>query len=327
MSNRLAVVLVNWNGWQDTVACLSSLIPHLPEDAVVLVCDNASADRSLDHLEAWAQTHLSSTAYLRCHRTQLELAEENRSVQLILVDAGGNLGFAGGNNVGMAYAIRHGFGFVWLLNNDTVVDPKAASELLQEMQNNPKLGMCGSTILYEDRPDTIQCLGGSSFDFREGTGRAIGAGQQRNHHDTPRQVIPRLHYISGASMMVSRQFIETIGLMDESYFLYYEEIDWATRAQGKFELGWAPDSIVWHKEGASIGSSARHRPSDKSMMYMCRNRLRFTKRRAPQYFWPVWRSMLKETLVYLKRRDWAAVSIYAESLFARDHWARNTSTT
>lgn len=318
MPNRLAVVLVNWNGWQDTIACLDSLLPHIPNDAVVVVCDNASADHSLARLEDWAKSRLDAKAYTRCTRRQLEAGGIDSTTKLILVDVGENLGFAGGNNIGIRFALKHDFGFVWLLNNDTRVDSSAATALLDQMQDDPEIGMCGSTILYEDRPDAIQCLGGSSFDFHKGIGLPIGVGQTRASHEAPDTVLPRLHYVSGASMMVSRRFIEAIGLMDESYFLYYEEIDWATRAKEHFKLGWAPSSIVWHKEGASIGSSARHRPSDKSLRYMCRNRLRFTKTRAQQYYWQVWKHMLIETLVYLKRSDWRAASIYANALFGRN---------
>src|SRR6185437_1326402 len=115
-------------------------------------------------------------------------------------------------------------------------------------------------------------------------------------------------------MMVSRAFLETVGLMDEGYFLYFEEIDWAIRAEGRFTLGWAPQSFVWHKEGGSIGSSHRQRPSDKSLIHMCVNRLRFTRNRVPRYYRLVQRRILWEAAVYGKRRDWRAAFIYLHAL-------------
>lgn len=115
-------------------------------------------------------------------------------------------------------------------------------------------------------------------------------------------------------MMVSRRFLEAIGLMDESYFLYFEEMDWAIRAQNQFRLGWAPLSFVWHKEGSSIGSSHRNRPSNKSLTYMCVNRLRFTRNRAPHYYRSVRQRMWWETAAYLKRQDWDAARIYLHAL-------------
>jgi GT2 family glycosyltransferase len=117
-------------------------------------------------------------------------------------------------------------------------------------------------------------------------------------------------------MMVTRRLIENVGFMCEDYFLYYEEIDWAMRAKGRFKLGWAPDSTVLHKEGASIGSSHRSRPSAMSLQYLYRNRLRFSTQHVPQYRWSVWRSMVFDALVYLKRRDWEAARIILRNCFA-----------
>ena len=314
MSSRLAVVLVNWNGWRDTVACLESLLPHLPEGARVLVCDNASTDGSLQHLTDWATAQLGATGFVQLTRAQAEQGGTGHDPQLVLVDTGGNLGFAGGNNVGMRYALRQGFDFVWLLNNDTVVDPNSAPELIQTMQADPRIGMCGSTLFYFDTPEVVQCLGGSRFDLSQAVGQPIGYGQPFDRQMPASLVTSQLAHVSGASMMVSRAFLEAIGLMDESYFLYFEEIDWAIRAQGRFTLGWAPLSFVWHKEGGSIGSSHRQRPSNKSLTYMCVNRLRFTRKRVPHCYNSVRQRMWWETAAYFKRRDWDAARIYLHAL-------------
>lgn len=309
MASRLAVVLVNWNGWRDTIACLESLRPTLPADAKVVVCDNASQDDSMKHLTDWAaHAQTGAIPFVRYNKHQAEQGGPADDPQLVLIDTGGNLGFAGGNNVGMRYALATGFDYVWLLNNDTVVDPQAASELIRRMQAEPGVGMCGSTVYYHDAPDTVQCLGGSSYDFRRAVGTPIGFGKPFDPSTPATEVEAQLDYVAGASMMVSRVFLETIGLMDESYFLYFEEIDWATRARGRYKLGWAPRSIVWHKEGGSIGSSHRDRPSDTSLAFICANRLKFTRTRVPQHYRSVQRQMLFETLVYAKRRDWRAVS-------------------
>lgn len=316
MSSRLAVVLVNWNGWQDTIECLESLLPTLPEGARVLVCDNASSDNSLEHLITWATRKATGPVpFNRYDRAAAERGGQTQDAQLVLIDTGGNLGFAGGNNVGIRYALAAGFDYVWLLNNDTVVDEHTASELIKRMQADPRIGMCGSTMYYYDTPDIVQCLAGSSFDFAKAIGTPIGYGKPFDQKTASlADVESRLDHIAGASLMVSRAFLEQIGLMEESYFLYFEEIDWAVRAKGRFSLGWAPRSFVWHKEGGSIGSSHRSRPSNRSLRHILVNRLQFTHRLAAENERTVRRHMQWEAVVYLKRRDWQAARIYAFAL-------------
>lgn len=314
---KLAVILVNWNGWQDTAACLASLLPTLPPQSKVLVCDNSSSDDSLSHLTQWAQAHIGLTGWCSYKRGDAEQGGRPDDPSLILIDTEANLGFAGGNNVGIRYALAQGFNYVWLLNNDTVVNVHTASELLLRMMADTRIGMCGSTIFYYDHPDTVQCFAGSAFDFRSAIGMPIGFGPKPDRLPPTQEVEQQLAHISGASMMVSRAFLDQVGLMEESYFLYFEEIDWATRTQDRFVLGWAPLSHVWHKEGASIGSSHRLRPSDTSLTYICKNRLKFTRERMPQHYRSVQRRMLREALVYAKRGDWLAVRIYVQSLLGR----------
>lgn len=314
MTPRLAVVLVNWNGWQDTIECLESLLPSLPEGARVLVCDNASIDHSLKHLCDWAQAKLGHDQVVQYSRAAAEQGGRPDDPKLVLIDTGGNLGFAGGNNVGIRYALARDCDYVWLLNNDTVVDANTAPELMRRMQADSRIGMCGSTMFYFDKPEVVQCLAGSRFDYRLAVGSPIGFGKPFDEATPQVDVERQLAHISGASMMVSRAFLESIGLMEEGYFLYFEEIDWAVRAQGRFTLGWAPRSFVWHKEGGSIGSSHRTRPSDMSLRYMCINRLKFTRARLPGQYGAVRRRMLWEAAVYGKRRDWHAVRIYMHAL-------------
>ena len=311
---KLAVVLVNWNGWRDTVACLSSLLPTLTPGSKVLVCDNASSDESLSHIGNWAQESTGPESWRSHTRSTAQQGGNVDDPQLILIDTQANLGFAGGNNVGIRYALAQGFDYIWLLNNDTVVDKHAAAELLQRMMADTRIGMCGSTIFYHDRPNTVQCLGGSRFDVRSAVGAPIGFGPKPNPLPSIQEVERQLGHISGASMMVSRPFLEAVGLMEESYFLYFEEIDWAIRAEGMFTLGWAPLSYVWHKEGASIGSSHRSRPSDKSLSFICTNRLKFTRKHVPQHYRSVQCRMWRDALVYAKRRDWSAVVIHLHAL-------------
>lgn len=310
---RVAVVVLNWNGWKDTVACLESLLPSLNRNAQVIVCDNASSDDSLARLQDWASGHVKG-GFVQYGRSESQRGGSVDDPQLVMIQTGANLGFAGGNNVGIRYALARQHEYVWLLNNDTVVNERSLPALIERMQGDCSIGLCGSTLVYFDQPDVVQALGGAAYDLRRGTATHIGLGIGMDELPSLESVEAVMSYVIGASMLVSRAFLEAVGLMCEDYFLYFEEADWIGRANGRFRLGWAPDSIVLHKEGASIGSSHRSRPSALSLRYLYENRFRFTGRFHSTARWAVWRHACFEALVYLKRRDFEAASIVFRTL-------------
>ncbi|MFN7197106.1 MAG: glycosyltransferase family 2 protein, partial [Hylemonella sp.] len=276
----VAVVLLNWNGWRDTIECLESLFAEGATPCRVLVCDNASRDESLAQLLAWGQQRFGA----QCRsltRADVEAGGQlGPDVRLALIENGANLGFAAGNNVGIRLALRDpACQHVWVLNNDTVVQPDALQRALDRMAANPAIGLCGSTLLYFDEPQMVQAFGGAIYSRWSGRSRHVGA--FKTLADVPadgRAVEPQFSYVVGAAMLASRAFLERVGLMREDYFLYCEEIDWATRGEAaNFRLGYAPSSVVLHKEGASIGTAASG-GSPLSLYYLFRNRLRFAWR-------------------------------------------------
>jgi GT2 family glycosyltransferase len=297
---KVYIVIVNWNGWQDTIECLESVFRLSYDRYTVIVCDNASADGSLQHIAQWAEGRLSvappelqaqtCTAAVGPKPIPYRTIEDGGSSlnpsadeRLILVQTGANLGFAGGNNVGLRLALSAGdLDFVWLLNNDTVVDPESLRHMIDTMQQHPGAGMCGSTLIHYRAPRMVQALGGSVYNRWTARGGHLGAGLDRERIPTASWVESRMKYVIGASMLVSRQFLEDVGPMNESYFLYFEEIDWATRAGRRFRLVYSRESLVYHKEGAATGTahSARDR-SELCDFYTARNRLLFTGRYYP----------------------------------------------
>jgi GT2 family glycosyltransferase len=294
---KVYIIVLNWNGWRDTIECLESVFRLDYENFRVIVCDNASEDNSLDRIADWAGGSLAAgcsnpalhelifppypkpVSYLRIgQRDRVSL--ESRSETLFLLQTGANLGFAGGNNVGLRLALGAGdLDYAWLLNNDTVVEPGALSSLVAAMQTRPDVGLCGSTLLYYHSPRTVQALGGSIYNRWTARGGHIGLGLDVDDIPPHRAVEFRMKYVVGASMFVRNSFLEQIGLLDERYFLYFEEIDWAKRAKGLFGLAYCPGSIVYHKEGASIGTSdvKGKRRSELSDRFASRNRVLFTR--------------------------------------------------
>ena len=275
------IILVNWNGWQDTLECLRSLEQLQYSNYTVIVVDNGSTDQSTQKIR-------------------------QRFPNIVLIESDKNLGFAGGNNLGIEYALDQQADYCWLLNNDTTVEPDALDHLINSMEADPEIGICGSKLVFYHQRDRLQALGGGYFNKWFGTVHTIGSQKPIDTTLDTNKIEARLDYIIGASMMVSRQFIEEVGLMNEEYFLYYEEIDWAMRAQEKFKLGLASQSIVYHKEGASTGGQKAQKftRSKQSDYYQLKNRLKFTYNFYPLYLPFVYVSIFYALINRLRRGQW-----------------------
>ena len=294
MASSVYVVLLNWNGWKDTIECLESVLRMSYGNFRVVVCDNGSQDRSIQHILDWAAGKLEVTAvnsslaslsqppipkpcpvaHVRLSAGEFEIVTGNGSEPLVLIENGANLGFAAGCNVGLRWSMQQqGFTFAWLLNNDTVVKPDALTELVDYAEQHPQCGMIGSTILQYYEPGRVQAYGGCRYTPWMARNPGQTSENARN---------AKFDCILGCSMLVTKPFLEKVGLMSEVYFLYFEELDWAARARGLFDMGYCPASYIYHKEGASIGSShQREKRSLLSERYLSRNRVVFTKRFYP----------------------------------------------
>lgn len=263
MEPKVDIIILNWNGWQDTIACLESIFQNDYKNYNIIVVDNFSTNDSVPRIKNW-------------------VAKEKQKITLLEVD--NNLGFAGGNNVGIRFAQTHDNpDYIWLLNNDTVIMKDSLTKVVTKTEADKTIGICGSKLLYYQNPHQIQALGGM-YNKYLGTSRFIINSEQLDHMD----------YVVGAAMLVSKEFLQTVGLLNEEYFLYYEEMDWAVRAKGKFKIGCAVDSVVYHKEGASIGGS-NHNKNNKSYTadyYSIRSRLLFSKKYYPKYMPTVYLGLL-----------------------------------
>src|SRR5437773_2370390 len=184
MADRVFVVVLNWNGWHDTIECLESILRSSGCSYSVVVCDNDSSDDSVARIADWAAGRLvfdsagtpDSLRHLvdppRAKPIDLKILNESDAsaavgthARVTLIRNEANHGFAGGSNVGLRFAVAHAdCDWVWLLNNDTVVAPDAMAELVARVVRNPGIGLCGSTVLYYDTPETVQALGGARLD-------------------------------------------------------------------------------------------------------------------------------------------------------------------
>lgn len=319
------IILVNWNGWRDSIACIRSCLAlHCTNEGPpvrIMLCDNDSKDGSVEEILGWAngtrpapETHSPvplppdqrPNGIALLDRAAAEAGDDGNGAQLLIVRTGGNLGFAGGNNVGLRWAMARGCGHAWLLNNDTVVAPDTLSALLRAVEDAPGACIAGSVLIDFERPDRIQALAGA-LDRRTFKGRHLGTG-------LPAGEAPRLApaemlrsgeflYPVGASMLVNRAFLDTIDLMNEEYFLYYEEADWILRATAKgVRPTIATDSLVYHHMGASTGFT-QSSMSASAAGYFYRSRLRLALRFAPMRLPFVLARMLLDGVHALRHGD------------------------
>ena len=301
---RCYIVTLNWNGWGETLVCLESLFRLEYRDYVVVVCDNASTDCSVERIKSWARGDLDvaddtpPAVRALAHPPvpkPISMIEMDRAAaesgscggvasgSLILIHNGANGGCAKGLNVGLRFVQARGDGaYVWLINHDTLVEPKALGHLVELVARDPKIGLAGSTVRFAYAPEINQSLGGASFNLWTATGEPIGFQSSIKMAVDAESVQRRLHYVAGASMLASRAWLDEVGLIPEHFFLYFEEIAWAREARGRLRLGYAPESIVYHREGAATGSSTDDPAyggfADRLML---RNRITFARAYAP----------------------------------------------
>lgn len=329
------IVIVNWNGWKNTLECLESVFHLGYKNYKVVVCDNGSLDGSLQKIKEWAKGHLNATAtnqnlekfimpavkkpiaLWEYERTEAEEGgARDEKASLVLVQTGKNIGFAAANNIGLRYALlREDFSYAWLLNNDTVVTPQALDALVERMEASPRGGMCGSTLLYYAAPEKIQALGGVQHSRWKCRSTNIGAGENFPSKIEPREVEKKMSYIVGASMLVSRRFLDDIGLMEEDYFLYFEEFDWAQRAKPRYELLYAPQSIVYHKGGETTRLHKQEKLSETSLFYLQKNRVVFYRRFRPSFLWLLSVHMMTDILKAFMRGDFLRGKTIAKALW------------
>jgi hypothetical protein len=271
---RLAVVILNTNRRDDTLTCLASLSANTYPEISIIVLDNASTDGSVEAVQA---------AYPAVQI--LELTE--------------NKGYAGNNNAGIAAALEQGADWVVVLNEDTVLDPECVNRLVAVGERDPEIGIIGPLVYHHDEPGVIQSAGGT---FGPGWS-AVHLGQNepdQGQFTTPRRVA----WISGCCIMVRREVIEQVGMLDERFFYYWEETDWCLSAsEGGWKIVQVPNAKLWHK-----GVQRDYRPGPSIAYYNTRNRLLvLSKHHAPLAVrLRVWAQIGRTLASYSLRPKWRA---------------------
>lgn len=224
MDSSLAILILNWNGWDYTCACLKSLdrSGFPPED--IIVVDNGSNDGSSQKIQ-----------------------KQFPRVQLMSHPV--NAGFTGGNNLGMREALNQGYDYIMLLNNDTEVCPGFWKPLLTEMRSSPKTAAV-QPLIYFLRPKSKVWNAGGKYVSWLGISQTI--------RNTKGNGVYRTDWITGCAILVRASVLNEIGLLDEHYFAYFEDVDWSLRMRnGGYELKVVADSTIYHEAGAASKQKKR----------------------------------------------------------------------
>lgn len=329
-SPRVLIVLVNFRRAHDTFECLVSLTQQRYHNWDCVVFENGSGDHSYEYLQENSASlpNYSFSHELRNQACPYDYTESvvGTASRLLIINSDNNLGFAGGNNAAVNVVKQlydSDYDYYWFLNNDTVVDQDALTHLIERgaVGVEKNIGIVGATLLYYHRPGIVQCYGGASYSKVTGAVQEIGNGERYNQYVDQEYIESQLNYISGASMLVTHSFLEKVGLMSEEYFLYYEEIDWATRAlKAGFGIGFTPSAKIMHKEGAVLGSGKAEKRSVMSEFYGVRNRLRFTQRFYKGFLPSVWLFSFLQLVKRLSAGRWSNAQAIAQALLFKKHF-------
>ncbi|HKP19057.1 MAG TPA: glycosyltransferase family 2 protein [Gaiellaceae bacterium] len=296
--DHVAVVVLSWNGREDTLQCLESLrnVDYRPLTPIVV--DNGSTDGTSEAVRA-------------------------AFPEVDIVRTEENLGFAEGNNVGMRRALELGADYVLVLNNDVEVDPGFVAPLVEEARGRPEAGALCSKILYME-PDDLIWFAGATFDPRSGyNGRQIG---YRERDDGRFEDVTETDRACGAAMLVSREVLEQVGLFDAELFFYSEDVDWSLRAR---DVGYrhyvVPASKLWHK--VSVTSGGENSPT--TLYYGVRNTTAVCERFAPLGRLGTWRrrsvllaAHLAQALRSSRKREGIAAVLQGWRDFRRNRFAK-----
>jgi len=277
---HVAIIVLNWNGWQDTVECLESLFQIDYPNFLVIVVDNGSQDESVRMLREYAKgitranasfcEHRSpdtSKVLIECKKDSVSLddiadkswLDAPSSKKMLIIKNERNEGFAEGNNVGIRAALTGESDYVLLLNNDTIVDKRFLSQLVQVAEDDQKAGFVGPKVYfysYNGRTDVINFAGGK-LDVLRGLTRHIGCWKiDAGQYDETTTV----DYVEGSCMLVRKDMIKEVGMLNPLYVSYWEDVDWCVRARKRGYLSLlASKAKIWHKVSSSdVGENKQY---------------------------------------------------------------------
>lgn len=302
----VAIIVLNWNGWQDTIECLESVQNLNFFNYQIILIDNGSTDDSLEKLCDWMNGKIQIKSRF------LKFNSENKPIQyvnyskakalaggsenldarlqrilpnrrIVFIKIGENLGFAGGSNVGINYAIKRRFDYVFLLNNDTVIARDALGSLVSQMQIRPQIGVITPQIHYYDDPTRIANAGG----YLTITGHRKYYSQNKICTTKFNKSLTTVTFVTGCALMIRREIIEKYGPLSQDFFFGEEDYEFSLRMKKhRIKMACLNNAYVYHK--VSRSSCKFFRKKDSIFVYYL-NRFIDLKKVYPHGYWDFWR--------------------------------------
>lgn len=313
LTPHVAIIILNWRGWQDTIECLESIQQLEYPNFTAVVVDNGSGDDSLEKIASWARgeitvesshmqpcsdnkpaqvLHLSRAEAEHGSQSQIptEFFELPSHLRLVIIQAHENLGFAAGNNVGIRFAVNMQAAYVWLLNNDTVVDRRALSHLVATLQAQPDVVCATGQIRYYHKPVIWNCGGNLTW-----------FGSRKYHYhgmqvaDVPQAGVIAITFITGCALLTPVATFEKWGVLTDQFFFGEEDYEFSMRLhRHKQKMLCCLDAVIYHKVGTSVKKTT---PKQVNLWYI--NYLsRFIDMRSFMSE-PVWRVWRQASLSYI----------------------------
>ena len=324
------VVIVNYNC---AALSLSAALSALGDDATarIVIVDNGSTDDSIAYLEsvfADQRTHQSqppsdadpAPRFEDIHDVTTAFAGEDGEpagdAQITILTLRRNLGFAAGCNAGLRYLRgKHDPAHYLLLNPDALLGAGALAAFEDRLQDE-NAGLCGASVLRHERPHKAQAFGGARLNSLTLLGDNIGAGRAMKNAPSRDFVEAAMSYPLGAAMAFRKSYLDVVGYLDERFFLYYEEADWARRGAPGYKPVWAPLAVVYHRHGAVAGS--RLQPGERSSLsdyHMARSRMLYASKWRPITLPILWLGGVFQAIRRLMRGHWRqALAVAAGSV-------------
>jgi len=290
--SQIASIILTWRKFEDTKACIESLLLSSLKINNIIIVDNASNDDSWEKLK--------------------KTYKDNPNIYFISNSA--NLGFAKGINIGIKYALKIHVDYIVLLNQDTVVDSEFVSECIKFMKNRPQVGIVGPRIYYFEKPEKIWHSGGYFSKLRSNV-----VIPEKNKFDKICDNNPKkVRFLSGCALFVRREVFKIVGMFDETYFFYDEDTDFSFRVEkANFELWYLPKAKVWHK----IGDISKERTSSFVMYHRARSHIILLKKNFSKLYFIY--ALFLHFSIYFFFRVWQIIK-GSKSLSVINAWFKGT---
>lgn len=247
-NNKVSIVLLNYNGYEDTISCFQSLQNISYENYDIIIIDNDSPDKSMHKLITYMQKNKLEHEYFNAQQDAMEPLA-NKMTKTTLIQSGFNGGYGHGNNIGIKYALKQGADYILVLNNDTIVEPDFLEPMVQMCEEDKNIGIASGKIYFYDRPDTIWFNGGK---FSPCTAKV----EHFNFNEKDIGQLPKepVTFISGCMWLIPKKVFDTVGLINEEYFMYVEDLEFCQRVLHEgYILKVIDEANIYHKVGSSTG--------------------------------------------------------------------------